>query len=156
MILELLASLLIISFVDAITTELYFKPKWRANPQGQFRNLYQIRSVVIFLFWYLAAFFIDKSIVIPQLILHIGGWEDFLYALWVPLFVKAEVAWEYEPGYKIGPWIFPYEWTWLGDYGGFWKFLSYNLLTLIGGKTVKLIGLIACMSLTALIVYIYL
>jgi hypothetical protein len=82
--------------------------------------------------------------VLPEFILHICGTEDFLYALWVPLFVKPEVAWEYEPGLKIGPWILPYEWPWLGDYSGFWKFLSYNILTLIGGKRVKLVGLVVC------------
>ncbi len=144
--LEILISILSVSFVDCITTELYFKPHWRKEGADAkfWDNAYRIRGVVMFLSWYVISYFIDSTLLLPNIILHMCGVEDFLYAIWVPLFVKAKEAWKWESGIEIGPWIFPYEWPWLGEYGGFWKFMSYNLLTLVGGKRVKLSGLITC------------
>jgi len=152
--LELLLLLLAVSLVDCITTELYFKPKWRAPGANAklWDNLYHIRTVVMFVIWYWCIYLIDCNLLLPSAILHSCGWEDMLYAVWVPLFAKAKEAWKYEPGLQIGPWIFPYEWPWLGDYGGFWKFLSYNIMTLIGGKRVQLLGLVISMIIGMFIV----
>ncbi len=146
LLLKVLIGILSVSLVDCITTECYFKPKWRAQGADAnfWTNWYRIRGVVMFLTWYVISYFVDPKMVLPEMILHVCGVEDFIYALWVPLFVKAKEAWKWEPGLQIGPWIFPYEWHWLGEYGGFWKFLSYNLLTFVGGKRVRLAGLVTC------------
>lgn len=156
--LYLLISLLIVSLVDCVTTECWFKPKWRAPGADAkyWDNWYHIRTVIIFAAWYGVATIWFPEIFWYQLILHVGGWEDFLYAVWVPFFAKAKEAWKWEPGYEIGPWIFPYEWHWLGNYGGFWKFLKYlNLLTLFGGEKVKFSGMLEAMCLTLLSVIIF-
>jgi hypothetical protein len=151
----LLILMLAISFVDCVTTELYFKPKWRkvaadgdTEGSAKWDNAYHFRTVVMFAMWYLVAINYSWELTLLCAVAHAGGWEDMLYAVWVPLFTTAKEAWKYEPGVHIGPWIFPYEWHWLGEYGGFWKFLGYNLLTLIGGKRVSLTGMLICMVLT--------
>ncbi|MFA5154194.1 MAG: hypothetical protein WC554_16710 [Clostridia bacterium] len=156
--LYLLFSILAISLVDCITTELYFKPKWRAPGADAkyWDNWYHIRTVIMFGLWYLVAAIWFSEIFWYQILLHIGGWEDFTYALWVPFFVKAKEAWKWEPGYEIGPWIFPYEWHWLSEYNGFWKFLKYFCMPYwFGGSRVKFLGILQAMIVTFLIIILW-
>ncbi|MGB3988619.1 MAG: hypothetical protein WBK67_02935 [Minisyncoccales bacterium] len=153
--LKIFLSILAISLTDCITTELYFKPKWRAPGADAkyWDNAYHIRTIIMFGLWYGTAAIWFPEIFWYQMILHMGGWEDFLYAVWVPFFVKAKEAWRYQPGYRIGPWIFPYEWHWLSEYGGFWKFLKYFCMSYwFGGPKVKFSGMLIAMLITISIV----
>jgi hypothetical protein len=145
---DLLISFLAISLFDCISIELWLKPMWRAAGWDSVAKYFRRYQLFTFGLWYLLFWQLTKSetggfnweLIACQAALHMAGLEDLLYALWVPLFAKAIVAWEGLTTIRLVVWQLPLYWPWLGRHT---DFISNYWLWLFAGDEVSLGGLVA-------------
>ncbi len=145
----------LVSLFDA-SSILWFEVWWKEAGYNKDRTrLYQIST---FGSWYLAgiayllsAFPVNQAAVILacQFLLHVGGLEDMLYAIWAPLFGK---EWDESlKPFRFLVWTFPSSWPWLGVHSGRWKWLSNWWLVVFAGKQVSTVGLLHSIATTLLV-----
>lgn len=151
----LILSFLAISFADAISTEWYYKPRWRRTGWDSWKKQYNLRTVILFGCWYFLFFWLSGwswLLLIFQVLLHIAGWEDFMYALWCPLFQPSSFTWEGLEVQKFFFFEFPTTWPWLGKHNtSYWKWTTNWWLVALGGPDVKFSGMLISLGISVLI-----
>jgi hypothetical protein len=114
----------VVALLDAGFIEKSLKPLWRvAGYSPDAMKWYQLH---LFGTWFIVCGLLGFSWLwlIKLVLLLISGFEDLLYALFVPLYNRdKKYVWNAETtDFLI--WSFPKVWPWLGKHSGQWSWLS--------------------------------